>query len=131
MGQRRINLSKSAVALWSRFTTGIFGRGAVSFLVATAGVNASNFLFHIVISRLLGPAHYGAVGAILSILSLMAVPVGAAQLAVTQAVIGHINNGQSFSLSTLIRRAFLIGIFAMVAFAVLTPTIDEIGRAHV
>ena len=129
MGQGRINLSKSAVALWSRFTTGIFGRGAVSFLVATAGVNVSNFLFHIVVSRLLGPAHYGAVGAILSILSLMAVPVGAAQLAVTQAVIGHINNGQSFSLSRLIRRAFLVGFFAMLAFAALTPAID--GFLHI
>ena len=113
-----------AVALWSRFTTGIFGRGAVSFLVATAGVNVSNFFFHIVISRLLGPAHYGAVGSILSILSLMSVPVGAAQLAVTQAVIGHINNGQSFSLSRLMWRAFLVGLFAMLAFAALTPTID-------
>jgi glycosyltransferase involved in cell wall biosynthesis/O-antigen/teichoic acid export membrane protein len=118
-----------AVALWSRLTTGIFGRGAVSFLVATAGVNVSNFLFHIVVSRLLGPAHYGAVGSILSIVSLMAVPVGAAQLAVTQAVIGHTTNGQSFSLSRLIWRAFLVGFFAMLVFAALTPTID--GFLHI
>jgi glycosyltransferase involved in cell wall biosynthesis/O-antigen/teichoic acid export membrane protein len=113
-----------AVALWSRLTTGIFGRGAVSFLVASAGINISNFIFHIVVSRLLGPAHYGAVGSILSILSLIAVPVGAAQLAVTQAVMGHVNNGQSFSLNRLIRRALLVGIMAMLAFAALTQTID-------
>ena len=113
-----------AVTVWNRLRTGIFGRGAVSLLVAMAGVNVSNFLFHIVISRLLGPAHYGAVGSILSILSLMAVPVGAAQLAVTQAVIGHINNGESFSLSRLIWRAFLIGLAAMLVFSALTPTID-------
>jgi glycosyltransferase involved in cell wall biosynthesis/O-antigen/teichoic acid export membrane protein len=116
-------------ASWSRFATGILGRGAVSFLVATAGVNVSNFLFHIIVSRLLGPAHYGAVGSILSILSLMSVPVGAAQLAVTQAVIGHVNSGESFSLSKLIWRAFLVGFFAMVAFAGLTPTID--GFLHI
>ena len=109
---------------WSRLTAGILGRGAVSFLIATAGVNVSNFLFHIIVSRLLGPAHYGAVGSILSILSLIAVPVGAAQLAVTQAVIGHISHGETFSLSKLIRRACLVGIFAMLAFATLTPTID-------
>ena len=112
------------IALWARLTTGILGRGAMSFLVAVAGISASNFLFHIIVSRLLGPAHYGAVGSILSILSLMAVPVGAAQLAVTQAVIGHVNNGQSFSLSRLIWRTFLIGLAAMLAFAALTPTID-------
>ena len=116
--------------VWSRLNTGIFGRGAVSFLIATAGVNASNFLFHIVISRLLGPAHYGAVGAILSILSLLAVPVGAAQLAVTQAVIGHTSNNQEFSLGHLIWRALLFGLCAMVVFAALTPTIDGFLHIH-
>ena len=116
-------------AIWSQLSSGILSRGAVSFLFATAGVNISNFLFHIVISRLLGPAHYGAVGAILSILSLLTVPVGAAQLAVTQAVIGHIENDESFSLSRLIWRAIVIGVIAELAFASLTPLID--GFLHI
>jgi glycosyltransferase involved in cell wall biosynthesis/O-antigen/teichoic acid export membrane protein len=116
--------------MWSRLTTGILGRGAVSFLVATAGINVSNFLFHIIVSRLLGPAHYGAVGAILSILSLLAVPVGAMQLAVTQAVIGHANNGESFSLGRLIWRAFLVGFVAMLGFVALTPMIDGFLHIH-
>jgi glycosyltransferase involved in cell wall biosynthesis/O-antigen/teichoic acid export membrane protein len=115
--------------MWSRMTAGILGRGAVSFLIAAAGVNVSNFLFHILISRLLGPAHYGAVGAILSILSLLAVPVGAAQLAVTQAVIRHSANDESFSLSRMIWRAFFVGLFAMLVFVSLTPTID--GFLHI
>jgi glycosyltransferase involved in cell wall biosynthesis/O-antigen/teichoic acid export membrane protein len=101
----------------------------VSFVFATAGVNVSNFLYHIVISRLLGPAHYGAVGAILSILSLLTVPVGAAQLAVTQAVIAHIEKSQAFSLSRLIWRAIIIGVIAGLAFASLTPLID--GFLHI
>lgn len=125
----RLTLPKVIATLWSRLAAGILGRGAVSFLVAVAGVNVSNFLFHIVISRLLGPAHYGAVGAILSILSLLAVPVGAAQLAVTQAVMGHTSNSQRFSLSSLIWRAVLIGSFAMLVFAALTPTFD--GFLHI
>ncbi len=116
-------------AVWSQLSAGIFGRGAVSFLFATAGVNVSNFLFHIVISRLLGPAHYGAVGAILSILSLLTVPVGAAQLAVTQAVISHTENAQPFSLSRLIWRAMVIGVVASLALVTLTPTID--GFLHI
>jgi glycosyltransferase involved in cell wall biosynthesis/O-antigen/teichoic acid export membrane protein len=116
-------------AVWYQLSAGILGRGAVSFLFATAGVNVSNFLFHIVISRLLGPAHYGAVGAILSILSLLSVPVGAAQLAVTQAVIGHIENDQPFTLSRLIWRAVVVGVVASLALASLTPTID--GFLHI
>jgi glycosyltransferase involved in cell wall biosynthesis/O-antigen/teichoic acid export membrane protein len=125
----RLAAPRRVAAMWSQLSSGIFGRGAVSFVFATAGVNVSNFLYHIFISRLLGPAHYGAVGAILSILSLLTVPVGAAQLAVTQAVIAHTEKGESFSLSRLISRAIIIGVLAALAFASLTPLID--GFLHI
>jgi glycosyltransferase involved in cell wall biosynthesis/O-antigen/teichoic acid export membrane protein len=123
-GRLKLTAPKILAPYWSRLTTGILGRGAVSLLIATAGVNISNFLFHIVISRLLGPAHYGAVGSILSILSLLAIPLGAAQLAVTQAVIGHVDNNESYSLSKLIWRSLFVGILAMLVFDGLIPTID-------
>jgi glycosyltransferase involved in cell wall biosynthesis/O-antigen/teichoic acid export membrane protein len=122
---RILNLSNNAAAMWSRLTAGIFGRGAVSFLVATAGINVSNFVFHIFVSRLLGPAHYSVVGALLSILSLLSVPVGAAQLAVTQAVMGHGAVDLPFSLRKVTRRAFLGGLVAMGAVAILTPVLDN------
>jgi len=127
--QRMLDLSSSAAAIWSRLTAGIFGRGAVSFLVATAGVNISNFVFHIFVSRLLGPAHYSVVGALLSILSLLAVPVGAAQLAVTQAVMGHGSNELPFSLGKVTRRAFIGGAIAMVVSWGATPVLD--GFLHI
>jgi glycosyltransferase involved in cell wall biosynthesis/O-antigen/teichoic acid export membrane protein len=111
--------------LRSRFSSGILGRGALSFLLASAGVNVSNFLFHIVVSRELGPAHYGAVGAILSILGLLSVPVGAAQLAITQAVIAHERDREAFHLRQLLVKTSLIGILAMVAFMALSPVIDN------
>jgi glycosyltransferase involved in cell wall biosynthesis/O-antigen/teichoic acid export membrane protein len=129
------NASKNAAVnfageTWSRLTTGIFGRGAVSFVLATAGVNISNFLFHVVISRQLGPSHYGAVGAILSLLGLLAVPVGAAQLAVTQAVIKHTAHDETFSLRRLTFRALLVGVFAMLAFGASAPLIDGFLHLH-
>ena len=61
-------------------------------MVATAGVNGLNFLFHVLISRLLGPSHYGALGAVLQVISVLAVPLGAVQLAVTQAVASGTGN---------------------------------------
>jgi len=51
---------------------------------------------------------------------LLTVPVGAAQLAVTQAVIAHTENDESFSLSRLIWRAIVLGVIAEMAFASLT-----------
>src|SRR6185312_2197979 len=65
----------------------VLSRGGWSLLVATAGVNGLNFLFHVLISRLLGPSYYGALGAVLDVISVLAVPLGAVQLVVTQAVI--------------------------------------------
>ena len=120
----------NGTALWSRLTSGIFGRGAISFLVATAGINVSNFLFYIFVSRLLGPANYGAVGALLSILSLVAVPVGAAQLAVTQAVITQKLNDRPFSLGRVTWRALVGALIAMLTIGSLTPILDGFLHIH-
>jgi glycosyltransferase involved in cell wall biosynthesis/O-antigen/teichoic acid export membrane protein len=116
--------------LKSKLNSGVFGRGGLSFLIATAGINVSNFIFHVIVSRLLGPSHYGAMGALLSILSLLAVPIGAAQIAVTQAVIGKESQGQPFSISRVSRRAFVGGVLAMILLIVLTPVIDKFLHIH-
>ena len=122
-------IPKRVISLWSQFTVGIFGRGAFSFLVAIAGINVSSFLFHVIISRLLGPSHYGVMGALLSLLSVLAVPIGAAQIAVTQAVIDKEDKGQHYSLGQVTKRAFFGGTIAMVGLAGLAPVID--GFLHI
>ena len=92
-------------------------------MVATAGVNGLNFLFHVLISRLLGPSYYGALGAVLNVISVLAVPLGAVQLAVTQAVISGTGKEQ-MSLRGLTVKATLWGAGAMVAFWLLAPLVD-------
>ena len=92
-------------------------------MVATAGVNGLNFLFHLLISRLLGPSHYGALGAVLNVIAVLAVPLGAVQLAVTQAVISGAGK-ERISLRRLTMKATLWGVGAMVAVSVLSPLID-------
>lgn len=64
-----------------------FTSGAFAFVIATGAVSASNFLFHAVISRLIGPANYGVLGSILNVLLVLSVPLGALQVAVTQATV--------------------------------------------
>ncbi|HUZ52279.1 MAG TPA: glycosyltransferase [Streptosporangiaceae bacterium] len=106
-----------------RILPGVLGRGGWSFVVATAGVNGLNFLFHLLISRLLGPSHYGALGAVLNVISVLAVPLGAVQLAVTQAVVSGAGK-ERMSLRRLTVKATLWGVGAMVAVWVLSPLID-------
>jgi glycosyltransferase involved in cell wall biosynthesis/O-antigen/teichoic acid export membrane protein len=110
-------------SLQGRITSGLLGSGGWSLVVATTGVNGLNFLFHILISRLLGPSHYGALGAVLNVISVLAVPLGAVQLAVTRAVApGQAKTG--VSLRGLTVKAMLWGTGAMAAVWLLSPLID-------
>ncbi len=108
----------------------IFGRGALSFLVAFAGISLSSFLFHVVVARLLGPSHYGTMGALLGIISLLTVPIGAVQLAVTRAVIDAETKEKHFSVTRVTRRATASGLVAMVAVAAVTPLVDNFLHIH-
>ena len=54
-------------------------RGALPLLLAVGLQNASNFLFHLAVSRMLGPSSYGALAAILAIALVVSVPFGVVQ----------------------------------------------------
>ena len=102
----------------------VLSRGGWSLVVATTGVNGLNFLFHFLISRLLGPSHYGALGAVLNVIAVLAVPLGAVQLAVTQAVVSRAGKERK-SLRSLTVKTMLCGAGAMAALWVLSPLIDD------
>ena len=110
-------------SLWQRLLSGLLGSGGWSLMIATLGVSGLNFVFHALISRMLGPSHFGALGAVLNIITVLAVPLGAVQVAVTQAVAARADSGR-ISLRGLTIRAVLWGIGAMAALWVLSPAID-------
>ncbi len=74
--------------------SGALGQGGLSFFVATAAVNGSNFVFHVLMSRLMGPSGYGALTALINVLMVLTVPMGAIQAAVTQAEAKAVARGQ-------------------------------------
>ena len=110
-------------SLQGSIASGLLGSGGWSIVVATTGVNGLNFLFHVLISRLLGPSHYGALGAVLNVISVLAVPLGAVQLAVTRAVAPGRGNG-GMSLRSLTVKTMLWGTGAMAVVWLLSPLID-------
>lgn len=115
--------------LVEKLTSGILGRGAVSYFFAFAGISISSFVFHVLVSRLLGPSHYGVMGALLGIIGLLTVPIGATQIAVTQAVMNKKAQGQTFSISRLTLRSVSGGVVAMLALDACAPLID--GYLHI
>ena len=114
--------------LIERIPSGMLQGGGWSLLVAGVGVSGLNFVFHAMVSRLLGPASFGALGAVLNVITVLAVPLGAVQVAVTQAVAPRAGREDRPSLRRLTVQAALWGAGAMVAFWALTPVLDEFLR---
>jgi len=95
------------------------GGGGLVFLIASATVGLSNFIFHVVISRLLGPDRYGALGALLTVVLVLSVPLAALQAAVTRAV--ALRGDEPVPIRQIAKKGTLIGVAGMVVLAVLSP----------
>jgi O-antigen/teichoic acid export membrane protein/glycosyltransferase involved in cell wall biosynthesis len=63
---------------------GRFTRESILLLVALGLLNGSNYLFHVAVSRLLGPSEYGALAALLAVAMVLSVPFGVVQTVVAQ-----------------------------------------------
>ena len=101
-------------------------QGGLAFLVATAMANLSNFVFHVIVSRLLGPSNYGALGALLNTLLVLSVPLGALQTVVTKAEAAHLHSeGHGIGLRTALARAVLVGAVGTGMLVVLSPLVGS------
>jgi O-antigen/teichoic acid export membrane protein len=115
-------LSKTVRAV--RESNLVAGGGVLLFGAITI-VNASNFLFHVLISRILGPSSYGALGALLGALIVLQVPIGAMQVAITQAVAVRRESGADLPapllIGRLVSKAVIVGLAAALVMALLSP----------
>src|SRR3954452_4725598 len=115
-------LSKTVRAV--RGSNLLSGGGMLLFAAMTV-VNASNFLFHVVVSRILGPSSYGALGALLGALMVLQVPVGAMQVAITQAVAVRRESGADLPapllIGRLVSKAVVFATAAFLGVALLSP----------
>ena len=62
------------------------GRASWLLFLAITLANASNYIFHVVISRMLTRNEYGALGAVLAILVFLSVPLGAVQTTIAKRI---------------------------------------------
>jgi len=106
--------------LWQNTAT----RGGLVFIGAVTAVNLSNFVFHVLLSRLLGPASYGALGALLNVTAVLTVPLAALQATVTQSVAER-PDGTMPPLGRLLRASLIVGVAAVLLWTAATPTIDR------
>ena len=117
-------VSRVSDAVRRRAGADTYGKGATFFLLSSTVVNLSSFLFHMVSSRLLGPRDYGSLSTLINMTNLIALPVGALQFAVTQAVLENAREGHQ-SMTRLLQRTALIGCLIVVAVMVFLSPIDS------
>lgn len=112
-------------------TSSAVARGGLSFLIATLVVNLSNFVFHMVVSRILGPSSYGELGSLLNLMVILSVPLGAIQAAVTHAEASRRQaNKDGVNLSKLLGRiafAGVLGAIIIIAFGPLLTSFLHLG----
>jgi glycosyltransferase involved in cell wall biosynthesis/O-antigen/teichoic acid export membrane protein len=103
-----------------------FSREAALLLLALGLLNASNYLFHVGVSRLLGPSDYGALAALLALLMVLSVPFSVLQTVVAQRTAALQAQGRSDEIADF-AAATGKGVFpiaaagGVVAFALGTP----------
>jgi glycosyltransferase involved in cell wall biosynthesis/O-antigen/teichoic acid export membrane protein len=76
-------------------------RGTLTLFIALSILNASNYLFHVAVSRLLGPEEYGHLAALLAVIIVMSVPLSVAQTVVAKRTARLRVEGGEADISTL------------------------------
>lgn len=72
--------------LWGRVSHASLERDALMVGLGTTALNVAGYLFHVVVSRGLGPSRYSAVGAVLAISTAVAIPATGLQFATARRV---------------------------------------------
>lgn len=108
----------SVQQLRARATPAVRNRGPAILIAAAAVSSAGNFAFHATASRMLGPGAYSTVAALLAMLVVVAVPIGAVQTAVTQA---SANSSGASAVPTMGRSAYVGAAILAVGVALAAP----------
>lgn len=107
-------------------SSSLVGDGGIAFFAAVGAANVANFLFHVIMSRMLGPATYGALGSILGLATVVTLAVTAFQAAVTQAVAERrttVDGPSTFPVGRSLRRVGAVGVAIGAAVAACGPVL--------
>ena len=102
-------------------------RDGIILFTATMIANASGYIYHLGMGRILGPADYGALGAILSLLYILLVPFNVIQTTISKFVAKFKANGQENKIKYLfyysLKKLFILSIVSLVLFIIISPFI--------
>jgi O-antigen/teichoic acid export membrane protein len=106
-----------------------FWKGVVPLLLALTISNGSNYIFHVVVSRLLGPAAYGGLAALLAVLLILSVPFGVIQTVVAKRVAIVRSDGRDGDIPALVSGTAMallkVGVPIVVLLLALSPLLGD------
>lgn len=106
-----------------------FIKDNVILFVALGILNVLGYFFHFYIGRALGPEDYGVVGALMSVLYIIMVPLLTIQTGITNFAARFNVRGEhekiKFMYKKSLKRMFIIGLVLMVAFMLISPLIAK------
>ncbi|HZU80191.1 MAG TPA: oligosaccharide flippase family protein [Acidimicrobiales bacterium] len=105
-------------------SSALVGHGGVAFFLATGLASASNFGFHLLMSRLLGPATYGALGSLIGLSTAVTLAAAAFGAAVTQQAVASAEGHVLVRAGRTMRRTAAVATAALAALAALAPVVD-------
>ena len=100
----------------------LLGGGGLAILLAALAQNAGNLVFHALASQAIGPAAYGALGAVLALTVAFTIPLGALQVAITR---GIAESGADSDPRAVLTRVFRVALGAGILVACISPLVQE------
>lgn len=117
------------MSILKRITTSQLVRGSFLIFIGTNIGNFINFLFNLAMGRLLGPAKYGDLGALLSSSIIFGVPLGILSLFIIKVVSsywGKRDKGKILALqSYLSPKLFFLSIAVSIVLLIITPMVGQ------
>ena len=115
--------------LWNYGREDSLVRDSFLLFLTTSIANFGAFLFHFFMGRFLGPADYGTLGSLLTILYIINVPINVIQTAITKFVSQFKTLKEEDKINVLLRKSFrkfsFIGFIAMILLVIISPVIAK------
>lgn len=106
------------------------GRGFIKegtlLFVSVSVANVANYLFHLLMTRLLSPADYGALGALFALLLIVSVPTGAVQAVIARrTAVAKDEVERAALVASSLRVVLRIGVVVTASLAVASPLLAD------
>lgn len=115
--------------LWEAMQREHLLRDNLTLFIGGSIVNGANFLYHFFMGRILGPAEYSVLGAVIAIIHIFAVPLYTIQSTIAKFTADYKSSNKEAKVASLysksLKKVIKLGMLAAVIFMFLSPLIAK------